>query len=377
MAQENEDGQEKTEQPTEKKLRQAREQGQVARSRELATAAVFGMATLVLIGSGGWMARAAHDWMRHALSIPPGFAETGRGLAPRFGELLLGMLGAVSPLIGVCLLAGFIAPVAMGGIRFSAKSITPDLKKLDPLKGLKRIYGRDGLVELGKSILRVLLISGLAAAVIVAIAPRFIGLVHRPMGPAAAEGFWLVLMVMLAMGGGLLLLAAIDVPYQRWSHRRKLMMTRQELRDELKETEGRPEVKARIRRIQQELSQHRMMQAVPTADVILVNPTHYAVALKYEAGKMRAPRVVAKGVDEIARLIRESAERHAVPIVSAPPLARALYRQVRLGQEIPVTLYAAVAQILGYVYQLRAWRRHGGRMPELPEVRLPDDGVEV
>lgn len=377
MAQENEDGQEKTEQPTEKRLRESREQGQIARSRELATAAVFGMATLILIGLGGWMARAAHDWMRHALSIPPGFAETGRGLAPRFGELLVGMLGAVSPLIGICLLAGFIAPVMMGGIRFSAKSIAPDLKKLDPLKGLKRIYGRDGLVELVKSILRVLLIAGLAAGAILSISPRFVGLVHQPLGPAAAEGFWLVLKVMMAMGGGLLLLAAIDVPYQLWSHRQKLMMTRQELRDEFKETEGRPEVKARIRRVQQEMSQRRMMQAVPTADVILVNPTHYAVAIKYEAGRMRAPRVVAKGVDEIARLIRETAERHTVPIVSAPPLARALYRQVKLGQEIPVTLYAAVAQILGYVYQMRAWRRDGGRMPELPEVRLPDDGAEV
>lgn len=376
MAQESEDGQEKTEQPSEKKLREAREQGQIARSRELATVAVFGMATLVLMGMGGWMGRAAAGWMRDALTLEPGLAGQGRGLLSRFGELLAGLLAAVSPLILACLVAGFIAPVLMGGLHFSAKPLVPDLTKLDPLKGLKRIYGRDGLAELLKSILRVLLIAGVAAATIHAIAPRFIGLVHQSLEPAAAEGFALVLRVMLAIGGGLLLLAAIDVPYQRWSHRQKLMMTRQELLDEFKETEGRPEVKARIRRVQQEVSQRRMMQAVPTADVILVNPTHYAVALKYEAGKMRAPRVVAKGVDEVARIIREVAERNAVPIVSAPPLARALYRQVKIGQEIPVTLYAAVAQILGYVFQLRAWRRHGGRMPELPEVKLPDAGAE-
>lgn len=371
MAQENEDGQEKTEQPTEKRLRDSREKGQVARSKEAATAAVFGMATLILMSLGGWMAAAAGSWMRGAMTVEPGWLDGGRGLGWRFGELMTGLLGAISPLILACLVAGFIAPVFMGGIRFSAQPMVPDLKKLDPLKGLKRIYGRDGLVELAKSLLRVVLISGLAAVAIYVSVHDFVALVHKPVGEGAAMGFSLVLKVMLAMAVGLGLLAAIDVPYQLWSHKQKLMMTRQELRDEFKETEGRPEVKAKIRQVQQQMSQRRMMDAVPTADVVLVNPTHYSVALKYEAGRMRAPKVVAKGVDEIAMLIRRAADHHKVPIVSSPPLARALYGQVQIGKEIPVALYSAVAQILGYVYQLRTWRRHGGRMPEMPSVEVP------
>lgn len=372
MAEESESGQEKTEEPTEKRLREAREKGQVARSKELGTAAVFVVGTFALLAFGGWMAGAAGDWMRHALSFEPGIADVGRGLPARFGELLLRLLFAIWPLVAACFLASFIPPALMGGFNFSSKALVPDLKKLDPLKGLKRIYGRDGAMELFKSVLRVLFISGFAAIAMIWAAPRFVTLMHQPLGPAAADGFGLALRTMIAMGVGLMVLAAIDAPYQRWSHRKKLMMTRQELRDELKETEGRPEVKAKIRRLQQEMSQRRMMEDVPRADVILVNPTHYAVALRYTAGQTRAPVLLAKGTDEIARIIREIGEKHRVPIVSSPPLARALYRQVDIGREIPVDLYAAVAQILSYVYQLRAFRQHGGRLPEPPQVDVDE-----
>lgn len=369
---ENEDGQEKTEQPTEKRLRDAREKGQVARSKELGTAAVFVVATCALLAFGGWSAGAAGDWMRHALSIEPGLADGGRGLAPRFGELLLRLLYAIWPLVAACFIACFIPPVLMGGFNFSTKALVPDFKKLDPIKGLKRIYGPDGAMELLKSVLRVIFISGFAAAAMIWAAPRFVTLMHQPLGSGAANGFGLALLTMLAMGAGLGILAAIDAPYQRWSHRRKLMMTRQELRDEFKESEGRPEVKAKIRQLQQQMSQRKMMEDLPRADVILVNPTHYAVALRYAPGETRAPLLLAKGVDEMARIIRVAGEGYGIPIVSSPPLARALYRQVDIGREIPVDLYAAVAQILSYIYQLRHFRSHGGRMPEPPRVDLDE-----
>ena len=179
--------------------------------------------------------------------------------------------------------------------------------------------------------------------------------------------------LLLSTAGALGLLAAIDAPYQKWNYTRKLKMTRQELRDEMKESEGRPEVKGRIRQMQHQMSQRRMMEDVPSADVIVVNPTHYAVALKYDGGQMGAPRVVAKGVDEMAHRIREVAERHRVAIVSAPPLARALYREGQIGREIPVRLYSAVAQILSYVYQLRAWRSGAAEhYPDQPVVDVDE-----
>jgi flagellar biosynthetic protein FlhB len=373
MAEESESGQEKTEEPTHKRLTDAREKGQVARSRELATAAVFGFATLAVWGFGETMAQSAGQWLRACLTLEPGSWNDANFLTTRFGVLMSSLLAAVSPILLASLIGAFVGPTALGGIRFSAKAVTPDLTKLDPAKGLKRIYGPDGLAELVKSIFRVLLIAGVSGATIVWIAPQFIGLMHEPLGNAAGHGFQLMLWVMLAICAGLLVLAGADTPYQLWSHRRKLRMTRQELRDEMKETEGRPEIKSKIRRLQQMMAQGRMMEAVPTADVIVVNPTHFAVALVYSGPDMRAPRVVAKGRDLVAQAIRELGEKNGVPIVSSPPLARVLYRSVEIGQEIPVNLYSAVAQILGYVHQLRTWRRHGGPLPEVPTPDVRED----
>lgn len=366
---ENENGQEKTELPTEKRLRESREKGDVPRSRELATVAVFGAGVASLLAMGGGVAARSKDWMRSAMTPDLALLDSPQDLFGHFGELLLGLLTILAPLIIATLIACFVAPAAMGGFNFATKGLVPDLKKLDPLAGLKRIYGAEGLAELLKSILRVVLVGGAAALFLWPAMPRLRAMLHQPLEQAAAGGLKFALWLLMATAGALLLLALADAPYQRWNWRRKLMMTRQEMREEMKESEGRPEVKGRIRQLQHEMSQRRMMEDIPTADVIVVNPTHYAVALKYDSDAMGAPRVVAKGVDEMALRIREVGKRHRVALVEAPPLARVLYREAEIGQEIPVKLYAAVAQVLSYVYQLRDWQAG------TPQPRLADLGV--
>ncbi len=361
---ENEDGTEKTEQPSEKRLRDAREKGNVPRSKELSTVAVFGAAVAALLATGSSLSARALDWMRDAMTPDLGLLESPDMLFGHVGSLLLGFLWILMPLLVVTLLACFLAPAVMGGFNFSGKALVPDFKKIDPLSGLKRIYGADGLAELVKSLLRVVLVGGAGVLFMGPSLHKLRTMLQQPLEDAASDGLRFALWMLMATTGAMLLLALVDAPYQKWSWRRKLMMTRQEMREEMKESEGRPEVKGRIRQMQQQMSQRRMMEDVPTADVIIVNPTHYAVALKYTGDGMRAPKVVAKGIDEMALRIRAVGEQHRVTLVSAPPLARVLYRDAQVGQEIPVKLYAAVAQILSYVYQLRSWR-HGTPHPQL------------
>jgi len=373
MAEGDDGGQDRTEEPTEKRIRESREQGQIPRSRELSTAAVFGVGVITIYALGGWMASGAATVFSEALTIDPGrIGDVGR-LPARFFDLVTDLLLVMSPIAVLCVLAGIFAPALLGGFNVSAKSLKPDFNKLNPLTGLKRIYGKEGLAELARSILRILVLGFLGVTMMSMIMPGLVALMHQPLGAAAGNGFSMAMKTLIAMAAGLALIAAGDIPYQLWSHRKKLMMTRQQLRDEMKESEGSPEVKSKIRQLQFEASQRAMMEAVPRADAVLVNPTHYAVAIAYDPETMRAPRVVAKGVDLIAQTIRQVAEQHKVPIVSSPPLARTLYRQVQIGREIPVTLYAAIAQVLSYVYQLRHWRRHGGPPPTLPEIPVIDE----
>jgi flagellar biosynthetic protein FlhB len=363
---ENEDGQERTEQPSEKRLREARENGNLPRSRELATAAVFGAGVLALRGFGPSLAHGAQDWLRGALNPDRALLHSPELLFGYMGQMLLKLLWLMLPLTGVALLAAFVAPLAMGTLHFSGKSLLPDLGRLNPLSGIKRTWGPESLTELAKSLLRVILVGGAAGLTLAHGMDVLHSMPNQSLEDAARTGLHFAGRLLLATAGALVLLAAIDAPYQKWNWLRKLKMTRQELRDEAKDAEGNPQVKGKIRQMQFQLMQRRMMEAVPTADVIVVNPTHYAVALKYDGGSMRAPTVVARGVDEVAHRIREVADRHRVAIVSAPPLARALYREGQLGKEIPVRLYAAVAQILSYVYQLRAWR--AGTAPAFPQL---------
>ena len=363
---ENESGQEKTEQPTPKRLKDAREKGDSPRSPELATAAVFLGAVVAMGASGAWMAGRALGWMRESLETAGQGAGLGAGLVARaalgMGELML----YAAPIMLACLLAAFVAPVVMG-FGFSTQAMAPQLERLSPIAGIKRLWGVQALGEFVKSLLRVALVGAVGAIYYAVFEDELLQLSRLDPAAAAAQGFSLVLGLLVAIGAVLLLLAVADVPWQRWSWKRRLKMTRQELLEELKETDGRPEVKGHIRRLQQEMSNRRMMEAVPTADVVVVNPTHYAVALKYDPKRAQAPIVVAKGLDEVALNIRKIADAHRVAIVEAPPLARVLHAQGELGREIPVKLYQAVAQVLSYVYQLRVWTPRRGAYPTLPD----------
>ncbi|HEY0334550.1 MAG TPA: flagellar biosynthesis protein FlhB [Stenotrophomonas sp.] len=367
---ESEDGGERTEQPTAKRLREAQEQGNIPRSRELATAAVFSAGIFALMGMSGSLSTGARGWMQAALRPDPLLWRDPTTLFGHFGQLTLQLLWVVAPLAGICLLAGLAGPLLMGGFHFSGKAIMPDLNKLNPITGLQRLVNGNSVAELLKSLLRVAFVGTAAGLVIVHGMGGLRSLLNEPLEAAIVDGLGFTLRLLLATAGALALLALIDAPYQKWNWLRKLKMTREEIKREMKESDGNPEVKGRIRQMQMQMSQRRMMEAVPTADVVLVNPTHYAVALKYEGGKMRAPVVVAKGVDEMAFRIREIGDRHRIAVVSAPPLARALYREGELGKEIPVRLYSAVAQVLSYVYQLRGWR--AGPMPQMPSLEVDE-----
>jgi len=365
----------KTELPSEKRLREARERGDVPRSRELANVAVLGCAVLALMATGPNIADAAQGWLRGALQIDPALLGQPARLPAHAAKLLLGLMLPVLPLLLAALAGCVIGPAVMGSLGFSGKSLQPDFKRLSPMAGLKRMYGKESVAELVRSVLRVLLIGTVGMLVVYGAFSRLLTLSQGSLEDAAGEGVGIVIGALFATVGALGVLAALDVPYQHWHWRSKLKMSKQELKDEHKEQEGNPEVKARVRQVAHQMAQRQMMEAVPTADVIVTNPTHYAVALKYEAGTMRAPKVVAKGVDEMALRIREVAGQHRISLVEAPPLARALYRQAKVDQEIPVKLYAAVAQVLSYVYQLKRWHPSRGPMPTLAEIEGGADGA--
>ncbi len=368
---EQDNSQERTEQATPKRLQDAKKKGQAARSRELNTTAVLltGAATLVLFG--GAMGEGIATMMVHGLTLPRELAFDDALVPAVFGEAAMAALMLVLPLFAAVLVAALAGPAMLGGLVFSAESLKPKLEKLSPIAGLKRIFSANGLMEFAKTLAKFIVVTGAGLLALRYVAPDLLmageSSVETAVPGLAATSGW----VLLVLSAVMLLIAAVDVPFQLWSHSKKLRMTRQEVRDEMKETEGRPEVKGRIRRVQMEMTQRRMMMAVPDADVVVTNPTHYSVALKYDPTGMAAPRVVAKGADEIALKIREVAAASDVPRVEAAPLARALYFTTRLDEEIPAELFLAVARVLAWVYQVKA--AAGGAAPPLPEeLDVPD-----
>jgi len=365
---------ERTEPASQRRIEQAREKGQVPRSRELATFAVLLAAGggLTLMGSG--LMHSMSDLMRVGLQLDRSAAFDASLMMSRLQQGSQDMLVAFVPFMLVMLVTALAAPMLLSGWLFSAEALQPDFSRLNPLKGIARIFSWHSVAELVKAIAKTLLIGGVAGWVIWHQKEALMALATQPLDVGLANVGSLAASTFLAIVGSMILLVAIDVPFQLWEHSSKMKMSREELRQEAKEMEGDPQIKARIRALQREAARRRMMAEVPKADVIVTNPAHYAVALRYQDSKMRAPQVVAKGSQLVAARIRELGLEHNIPIVQAPPLARALYRHAELGQEIPAALYTAVAEVLAYVYQLRRYRSEGGTAPQAPQdLPVPPD----
>ncbi|MFA7095480.1 MAG: flagellar biosynthesis protein FlhB [Gammaproteobacteria bacterium] len=368
-----ESGQERTERATGKRLREAREKGQIPRSRELNNMVMMLAASggLVLLGQG--MLQSLQGILRQAFQVERDSLFDPVAMLQSFGHLFGDALMLLAPFLLLMIVAAVIGPLAIGGWSFSAQALTLKWERLNPVKGLGKIFSWRGLVELGKALAKFAVVATVAVTLLWNLASELLGLGFEPYERAFDHAVSLFVKAFIILSASLVLIAAVDVPFQLWDYARQLRMTRQEVKDEFKETEGRPEVKSRIRRLQRELAQRRMMEEVPKADVVITNPTHYAVALRYDQDKMKAPRVVAKGSDLVAARIRAVASEHRVPIFSAPPLARAIYFSTEIGREIPAGLYVAVAQVLAYVYQLKTWAP-GGARPEPPaDLPVPEE----
>ncbi|HLA74690.1 MAG TPA: flagellar biosynthesis protein FlhB [Gammaproteobacteria bacterium] len=370
------DGQERTEQATPKRLQEARDKGQIARSREWNTMAILmtSAAGILLLGEG--LINGLSGFMRHGLHITRAQAFDAAFLTHALQQAMGAALDLFAPLLGLLLLVTLLAPIVLGGWSFSSKGFSFDFGKLDPLKGLGRIISTHGLMELLKALAKFVLIGSVTVLWLWHTTDTLLNLSKEPLVPALAHTINALGWSFLVMSATLMAIAAIDVPLQLWQYAKQLKMTRQEIKDEHKESDGSPEVKGRLRHLQREMAQRRMMAEVPKADVIITNPTHYAVALRYDQSKMRAPKVVAKGAELIAARIREAGKAAGVSIVSAPALARAVYYSTELNREIPSALYLAVAQLLAYVYQLRQYRHQNSAeagQPIMPDFPIPDE----
>jgi flagellar biosynthetic protein FlhB len=372
MAAGSENEAERTESPTQKRLDDARAKGQVPRSRDLNAAAVVLAAGLGLRGVGSLSGAHMLSMMRDGLSVTRAAAFDHGWMLHQFERSALQGVIAMAPLLGILLAAAILAPLAIGGWTFSGQALVPDFGRLNPVSGLARVFSIRGTIELSKALARFTVVGLVAVGVLWRQFHSFTHLGTEPTSASIGHALSLAGSAMLALGGALAVIALIDVPLALWQFNKSVRMTRQEVREEHKESEGSPEMKSRVRRVQQAMARRRMMQDIRKASVVITNPTHYAVALQYDESRMRAPVVVAKGQDLIAQRIREIATEHKVPLVEAPPLARALHASCELGDEIPARLYAAVAKILVYVYQLRTARRRGEPNPVLPAIQVPE-----
>ena len=364
---------EKTEPASTRRLEQAREEGQVPRSREIGAFLVLIVAATAFWFVGPWMVQRTTAIFRRGLIIEEPLFRDPQFMLVRFTDLSLDALLSFAPLLLALVVAALVSPFFLGSWNFSLKALNPDFGRLDPIKGLSRLISWSGLVELVKAVAKALVVGGVAFWVLWSERTDIFALFGQSIEVAMSSAGHLLnfsfLMIVMAM----LLIVAVDVPFQLWQYYDKLKMSKEEVKREGREMEGDPQIKGRIRQLQREAARKRMMGAVPTADVIVTNPTHFAVALAYKSG-MTAPKIVAKGAGEIALKIREIGAENGVPLLEAPPLARALYRHADIDQEIPSALYAAVAEVLAYVYQLATWRQVGGSYPMPPrELAVPPE----
>ncbi|GIU26150.1 flagellar biosynthesis protein FlhB [Shewanella colwelliana] len=360
---ENDSSQEKTEEATPRRKSQAREKGQVARSKELGTSAVLMSAAVGFAMVGPSLGRALQTLMGNLFDMDRAEIYDTNTMfnvwQVVFSELAI-------PLAGLILFLAFVAflgNIVIGGITFSVKAFMPKGSKMNPISGFKRMFGVQALVELTKGIAKFSVVALMAYFLLSYYFFDILTLSQGHLPSNVYNALDLLVWMFIVLCSSTVIIVVIDVPFQIWNHNKQLRMTKQEIKDEYKDTEGQPEVKGRVRQMQREMAQRRMMAEVPNADVIVVNPEHYAVAVKYDVMKASAPYVLAKGVDDVAFKIREIAREHDVAIVSAPPLARAIYHTTKVDQEIPEGLFTAVAQVLAYVFQLRQYQEKGGKRP--------------
>lgn len=371
---ESESGQDKTEDPTDKRVKDSREKGDVARSKELNTVAIMLAGTGGVLMYGGALAQTLMELMRKNFTLSRDVI-----MDERYMPIFLLQSGkdaymATQPILVVLLLAALLGPIALGGWLFAAGSMAPKFSRMNPAAGIKRMFSLNALTELLKALGKFLVILIVGVVVLYKDKNELLAIAKEPLDLAIAHSVQVVGWSSLWMAAGLLIIAAIDVPIQMYQSRQKLLMTKQEVRDEHKDAEGRPEVKGRIRQLQREASQRRMMANVPTADVIITNPTHYAVALKYDAEQGGAPVLLAKGSDFVALKIREIAVAHEIQLLESPALARSIFYSTEVDAQIPAGLYMAVAQVLAYVYQIRQYRTGRGKRPQpLKDLPIPPD----
>ena len=364
MSEENDD---KTEDPTPQRLEKAREEGQIPRSRELTSLLILLVGVCVIWLGGESLARRLASLLSSGLRFDHSIINDPNLILGQIILLLKEAMLALMPLIVGVVVVALVAPVMLGGLVFSTKSLAFKLDKLNPLPGIKRMFSAQTAAELMKAVMKSLLMGSMAGLFLWLHWPDMMRLISESplvaMGNALNMVGFCALLVVLAI----IPMVGFDVFWQIYSHLKKLRMSRQDIRDEFKQSEGDPHVKGRIRQMQRAAARRRMMADVPKADVIVNNPTHYSVALQYDENKMSAPRVVAKGTGLVALRIRELGEENRVPMLEAPPLARALYRHAEVGQQIPGQLYAAVAEVLAWVWQLKRWRLAGGTPPKKPD----------
>ncbi|WP_299999501.1 flagellar biosynthesis protein FlhB [uncultured Cedecea sp.] len=362
-----ESDQEKTEAPTPHRLEKAREDGQIPRSRELTSLLMLLVGLSVLWAGGASLARTLGAMLSDGLLFDHKMINDPGLIINQISHLIKLSVMALLPLIAGLVIMAIAAPMLLGGIMFSGKSIKFDLGKMNPIKGFARMFSMQTMAELFKALLKATLVGVVVGWFLWHNWPSMLRLIHEPPVTALSRALDMVALCALLVILGLIPMVGFDVFFQIFSHIKKLKMTRQDIRDEHKQNEGDPHVKGRIRQQQRAMARRRMMADVPKADVIVTNPTHYAVALQYNENKMSAPKVLAKGAGKVALRIRELAEQNRIPMLEAPPLARALYRHAEIGQQIPGQLYAAVAEVLAWVWQLRRWRMAGGLIPQKPE----------
>lgn len=364
MAEGNDSSAEKSEEPTQKRLDKAREDGETVRSKELNTTAIMlaGASGLLLFGPSLAMNMVNimtlnFSFRAQSLDETMMFSH----LSDSIGQALIGCI----PIFILLMASAMLTPAFLGGWNFTFKSISPKASRMNPMSGLGRMFGPKALLELAKAIGKVVIVGSVAALVLFIDMEAIRSLQRQPVLNAMTHAVTLLGWAFLFISAAMLLITAIDVPIQIYQHTQKLRMTLQQVKDEMKDSDGRPEIKQKIRQLQQQMANNRMMQEMPSADVVITNPDHYSVALRYDQGKDSAPVVVAKGLDFMAFKIREVANEYEIPIVSAPPLARAVYFNSEVGDEIPAGLYVAVAQVLAYIYQLRRWAKGQAKKPKL------------